>query len=80
MILNIDDVSVAHVAGKIVWHVNTVWRKPNTVVSVYGQQLLLYDWQESFHQSLDGTISLSGARPSEEVAGGAQLQDNGVWE
>ena len=48
-----------------------------TVVSVDGQQLLLYDWQESFHQSLDGTISLSGARSSED-AGGAQLQDNGV--
>ena len=43
------------------------------VVSVDRQQLLLYDWQESFHQSLDRTINLSGARPSKEDAGGAQL-------
>ena len=42
-----------------------------------GQQLLWYDWQESLHHSLDGTISLSGARPSEEDArGGGQMQDN----
>ena len=40
-----------------------------------GPRLIIEVFVESFHQSLDGTISLSGAQPCEEDAGGGQLQD-----